>query len=90
MLSREQAIFFEVMSDLALDGYIEPLFLSYTDFIFNFNFSQATDMQVYHRAKECLKRYEHLLLTDDFCFYDMRWDILEKLDLEDADWENLD
>lgn len=88
MMSREQAIFFEVMSDLALDGQIEPLFFSYNDFILNFDFSHASDMEVYFRAKECLKRYKHLLLADGF--YDMRWDILETLNLEEADWENID
>lgn len=90
---REQAIFFEVMEDLYISGHLEPQIFAYHDFIMNFDFSSATDLEIHARAVECLKRYEEMIKgksSKSRIFYDMRWDILEKLDLENAKWEYRD
>ncbi|MET3291825.1 UNVERIFIED_CONTAM: hypothetical protein ABID98_004395 [Brevibacillus sp. OAP136] len=90
MMTREKAIFFETMQDLNIDGSLEPLFFAYHDFISGFDFSNVSDVVVHARAKECLKRYRPLCSNAEIDFYDMRWDILEKLDLQNAEWEYLD
>lgn len=86
-MTREQAIFFEILEDFAWDGSLEPMFFAYHDFISGIDFTTLSDLEVHRRAKDCLRRYEGLY---DHCFYDLRWDILEQLDLEDAEWEGRD
>lgn len=36
-----------------------------------------------------MKQFMELQLSSN-CFYDHRWDVLDKLDLSAADWEYLD
>lgn len=89
MMSREQAIFFEVMDDLDIEGDLEPLFFAYHDFILKNNITNVPDLEVFRIAKECIKSYVELQ-TSSIDFYDLRWDILETLDLDDAEWEYVD
>ncbi|MCR8963935.1 hypothetical protein O0550_12095 [Brevibacillus halotolerans] len=88
-MTREQAIFFEVMEDLNLEGAIEALFFAYHEFIVETDTENATDLEVHRKAKECLLRCKYLL-NSDICFYDLRWDILKNLALDDAVWEYAD
>jgi hypothetical protein len=88
-LTREQAIFFEVMLDLNYEGYTEPIIFAYHDFISNCDLSKMSDLEVHRRAKECFKRYQHQWFGPED-FYEIRWDILEQLDLDEAEWEYLD
>jgi hypothetical protein len=91
-MKREQAIFFEVIQDMALDnGHFEPFFFAYDDFIRGVDFSTLTDLEIHQRAVSCLEKYKDLIdFSCDVDFYDLRWDILEKLDLDDAQWFYLD
>ncbi|NRR05630.1 hypothetical protein HP570_25795 [Brevibacillus sp. RS1.1] len=86
-LSREQAIFFETMLDLNYEFELELLILAYHDFS-RLDFSLLSDKDVHSRAKHLIKHYEALGKGVDL--YDTRWAILEKLDLDDAEWEYLD
>ncbi len=88
-MNREQAIFIELMMDLDFFGATEAIIFAFDDFIRNFDIKQLSDLEVHQRAKECLLRYQSVLLEDDF-LYEKRQDVLEKLDLEDAVWEFLD
>lgn len=51
MMTREQAIFFEVMDDLNFCGILEPLIFSYHAFISGYDFSSATDLEVQVRLR---------------------------------------
>ncbi|MGG4492440.1 hypothetical protein [Brevibacillus reuszeri] len=86
-LSREQAIFFETMLDLNYEFEIELLILAYHDFS-RLDFSVLSDKDVHSRANHLIKHYEALGKGVDL--YDVRWEILIKLDLDDAEWEYLD
>lgn len=88
-MTREQAIFFELIEDLDFYGSLEPMFFAYHDFVIGFDFTTATDLEIYRRAKDCFLRYK-ALLESTICFYDERWNILEKLDLDSAEWEYMD
>ncbi|MGG0888129.1 hypothetical protein [Brevibacillus parabrevis] len=86
-LSREQAVFFETMLDLNYEFDIELLILAYDDFS-RLDFSLLSDKDVHDRAKHLIKHYEALGKGVDL--YDLRWGVLEKLELDDAEWEYLD
>lgn len=86
---REQAIFFEVMEDLQIEGSTDIIILTYHDFITGFDFSSATDVQIHERAVEYLKK-ENSYWRDYEGVYHKRHDVLEKLDLEGAKWEYRD
>ncbi|GIO10080.1 hypothetical protein J31TS6_61080 [Brevibacillus reuszeri] len=86
-LSREQAIFFETMLDLNYEFELELLILAYHDFS-RLDFSVLSDKDVHSRAKHLIKHYEALGKGVDL--YDVRWESLIKLDLDDAEWEYLD
>lgn len=88
-MTREQAIFFETMEDLNFEGYTEILILAYHEFICGVDFSKLNDVEVHSRAKKFLKQYQQLWYSD-VDLYDLRWDILEQLDLNEAEWEYLD
>jgi hypothetical protein len=88
-MTREQAIFFETMDDLNFEGYTELLILSYHEFITGFDFSEASDIDVHRRAKKVIKKYQQYWYSA-VNFFDLRSEILEKLELDDAEWEYLD
>lgn len=88
-MTREQAVFFEIMEDLDCEGSLEPLFFAYHDFIVGGDLSGATDIETHRRAKESLLRHKPLL-NSSICFYDKRRDIIDHLDLDSAEWEYLD
>jgi hypothetical protein len=89
MMSREQAIFFEVMEDFNFEGAIEPLVFAYHDFIMETSLPNLSDIEVHKKAKECFLRYKDFWWAD-IDYYDMRWRILETLNLDEAEWEYAD
>lgn len=89
IMTREQAIFFETMEDLDCDGSLEPLFFAYHYFIIGVDLTTATDLEIHRRAKECILRYKPLL-DSPICLYNQRRDIIDILNLDDAEWEYLD
>lgn len=89
LLTREQAIFFETIEDLAFEGRTELLILAYHEFLSEYDFAKTSDVQVHLRAKELIQKYQQLWYTD-VNLDELRWEVLEQLDLEDAAWEYLD
>jgi intein-encoded DNA endonuclease-like protein len=87
-MKREQAIFFEVLDDLDIGGVIEPAFFAYDDFVRGFDFDSATDLDIHSRAVVFLKKYRIDNVNTDF--YEIRQDVLDKLNLEHAQWEYRD
>lgn len=74
------------MMDLNYEIELELLILAYHD-ILRLDFSLLSDKDVTSSAKHLIKHYEALGKAVDL--YDMRWAILEKLDLDYAEWEYL-
>lgn len=88
-MTREQAIFLETMDDLCFEGYTEFLIFAYHEFLSGMDFSTASDIEVHRRAKEAILKYQDYWYKDINVF-DERYEILEQLDLDDAEWEYLD
>lgn len=87
-MTREHAIFFETMDDLCVEGDLEPLFYAFQDFFTECDLNKMSDLEVHLKAKECLKRYQHLWNSLDVCLSQLRCSVLEKLNLDEAEWEH--
>lgn len=88
-MTRVQAIFLETMDDLCFEGYTELLILAYDEFLTGFDFSTADDLEIHRRAKAVIKRYQDYWIHG-VTFLDVRNEILDQLDLDEAEWEYLD
>lgn len=88
-MTREQAIFLETIDDLCFEGYTEFLILAYHEFSTGMDFTSASDIEVHHKAKEVILKYQEFW-NKNISFFDERYEILEQLDLDDAEWEYLD
>lgn len=90
-MRREQAIFFEVLEDMCVMEKLrstEPLIFIYDQFIRDFDFESASDLDIQKRATDAVRAYEPVLSDIGLGqrLYHQRHDILEKLDLEQAPW----
>lgn len=88
-MTREQAIFLETLDDLCFEGYTEFLIFAYHEFLTGMDFTSASDIEVHRKAKEVILKYQELWYKD-ISFFDERYEILEQLDLDNAEWEYLD
>lgn len=88
-MTRELAIFLEVMDDSNFEGLTEFLILAYHDFVTGFELSRMSDVEVQIAAKELINKYQHFWYSN-VDFSSNRLDILEKLNLDDAEWESQD